>query len=46
MKTNFMWFIHNVFGHPLMEIFWCLGFKNLARKVHEITLPRDAKGRV
>mgnify|MGYP001243732277 CR=1 FL=1 len=40
MKNKFAFTIHNVFGHPIMEILYLLGFKDLARKVHDKTLPK------
>ena len=40
-RTKYAFFIHNVFGHPTMEILYILGFKKLAKKVHDITLPKN-----
>jgi hypothetical protein len=40
-------FVHNVIGHPLMEIFHLCGLERLSEFVHEVTLPstwKDWKG--
>lgn len=39
--TRFKYSIHNLLGHPIMEIFNILGFKKLSIWVHDITLPSD-----
>ena len=39
--TRFKYTIHNLIGHPLMEIFNILGLKKLSIWVHDITLPSD-----
>ena len=31
--------VHNIIGHPLMQIFKLLSFDNLASKIHDNTLP-------
>ena len=42
MKNNrFNFFIHNFFGHPIMGILNLFGFKNLAKTVHDKTLPKQ-----
>lgn len=33
------WPMHNIVGHPLMEICNWLGLKRLAKSVHDGTLP-------
>lgn len=33
------WTMHNLIGHPLMEILYWIGFKRMAAKVHDGTLP-------
>lgn len=33
------WAVHNLVGHPLMQIFSWLGMKDLAAKVHDATVP-------
>ena len=32
--------IHNIIGHPLMEIFHLLGMSKVSNWIHDITLPR------
>lgn len=34
--------IHNLVGHPLMEIFTLLGLMRLADWIHDTTLPPEA----
>lgn len=34
------WFIHNMFGHPLMQILAVLGLRKWAMWMHEATVPR------
>ena len=38
---TFKYTIHNILGHPLMEICSLLGFKKLATLIHDKTLPAD-----
>lgn len=33
------WVIHNLFGHPLMQIFSWLGLTSLGLKIHDATVP-------
>lgn len=35
-----MWAIHNIVGHPLMEILRIIGLRELGDWVHEVTLPK------
>lgn len=35
------WWVHNIIGHPLMQILNALGMKSLAKIVHDSTLPED-----
>jgi len=37
---RFRYTIHNMLGHPLMEIFYLLGMKQQAEWIHDSTLPR------
>jgi hypothetical protein len=37
---RFRYTIHNIIGHPLMEIFYLLGMNQRAEWIHDITLPR------
>ncbi len=39
MRLYKNWFVHNMFGHPLMQIFEMLGWKNWSKGVHDGTLP-------
>lgn len=34
------WAVHNLVGHPLMQLFALLGFRRLAIRVHDGTVPR------
>jgi len=40
---KFKYTVHNVLGHPLMEICNLLGFEKLAILIHDKTLPGDWK---
>jgi len=40
---RFNYTIHNLFAHPLMEIFHLLGFTELGNKIHDMTLPKENK---
>ncbi len=33
------WAIHNLIGHPLMQLFTWLGFRSLAVWIHDVTVP-------
>ena len=35
----FKWSLHNILGHPLMEIFNLLGFKKAGSWIHDTTMP-------
>ena len=37
---KFAWFIHNVVGHPCMQLLSLVGAYRLALKVHDDTVPR------
>ena len=37
------WTVHNLIGHPLMQIFELLGMSKIATRVHDETLPSNAK---
>lgn len=37
---RFRYTIHNVVGHPLMEIFYLLGLQAQAEWIHDVTLPK------
>lgn len=34
------WLVHNLVGHPLMQVLALLGQKQMALKVHDATIPR------
>ena len=40
---RFRYSFHNIVGHPMMEVFNLLGMKRIAKKIHDITLPRKVK---
>jgi len=35
------WPVHNLIGHPLMQICFWLGLPKLAKAVHDGTLPQE-----
>lgn len=37
---KFVWFIHNVFAHPLTQIFALLKWYKLAFWIHDVTVPK------
>ena len=39
--SKFKYTLHNVVGHPLMEIFNLCGFHDLGSWIHDTTLPTD-----
>lgn len=39
LPARFQWTLHNVVGHPMMEIFTQLGLLRMANKVHDWTMP-------
>jgi hypothetical protein len=39
-SEHFRWTYHNIIGHPLSEIVYLLGFKKLAHKIHNNTIPK------
>lgn len=44
MKTSTIWknwTVHNIIGHPLMEILHLMGFKELGERVHDATTPPE-----
>lgn len=41
LPTRFHWTLHNVVGHPLMEIFTLLGAPTIGSWFHDTTQPRD-----
>jgi len=41
--SKFKYTLHNVVGHPLMEIFNLCGFHDLGSWIHDTTLPTDSE---
>ncbi len=37
---RFAWAVHNLIGHPLMQLFAFIGKHELAMTIHDITVPR------
>ena len=37
------WTVHNLIGHPFMQIFELLGMSKIATRVHDETLPSNAQ---
>lgn len=38
-NVNFWWAVHNLLAHPLSEVLYWIGFKELSGKVHDETIP-------
>lgn len=38
---RFRWTLHNLIGHPLMEILWLLGAHGMSTWIHDVTLPSE-----
>ena len=41
--SRFKYTLHNIVGHPMMEIFNLLGFHDLATWIHDTTFPTDSE---
>ena len=39
--SKYKYTIHNLLGHPLMEIFLLLGMPKIANRIHDKTLPKQ-----
>ena len=39
LPERFHWTLHNVFGHPLSELVYQLGFEELSDRIHDMTIP-------
>ena len=37
------WTVHNLIGHPFMQIFELLGMSKIATRVHDETLPSNVE---
>lgn len=49
LKVEAMWFIHNMFAHPVSEIFYWMGFifpymRVIGNFIHDFTIPKHEKG--
>ena len=40
VPKRFRWALHNLVGHPLLEVLTQLGAPRLGEWVHDVTLPR------
>jgi hypothetical protein len=40
LPKRFSWTIHNLIGHPLMEICYLIGLDSLGDKIHDGTVPK------
>ena len=38
---RFRFTLHNMLGHPLMEMFHLLGLDAASRWIHDVTLPKE-----
>jgi len=38
IKTHFLFSLHNLVGHPLMEVFHLFGLERASKWIHDITL--------
>lgn len=41
---RFSWTLHNVAGHPLMELCYLIGAHRVAHVIHDATIPRPPQG--
>ncbi len=41
---RFSWTVHNMIAHPVSEVLWQLGYKELSHKIHDCTIPVHAPG--
>jgi hypothetical protein len=39
------WVVHNVIGHPVMQLLALAGHYDLAMKVHDLTIPKPTHGK-
>lgn len=46
LPRRFQWTIHNVIAHPLMELFYQLGFEDLSSKIHDMTVPNEQDNQI
>lgn len=41
---RFSWSLHNLIGHPLMELLYLVGLNSAAHWAHDLTIPRSVEG--
>jgi hypothetical protein len=41
---EFFWLLHNMIGHPMMFVLASFGFRELADRVHDCTIPPAVRG--
>lgn len=44
LPERFRWTPHNLIAHPLSEILFQMGFKDLGDRVHDLTVPPHERG--
>ena len=40
LNRNFWWAVHNLIGHPVMELAYWVGLRRFSAWVHDVTLPK------
>ena len=45
LPERFRWTTHNLVAHPLSEVLYQLGFKELSNEVHDRTIPAHTAGK-
>lgn len=43
-QEKFKWSYHNIIAHPLSEIVYWFGFKDLSDKIHNDSIPEHEEG--
>jgi len=41
LPNKYQWTLHNLVGHPAMEVLYLLGFSRSADWIHRVTVPSD-----
>lgn len=44
MKTQLLWFIHNMFANPMSEVLYWMGLSRVGNWLHDITVPEHKQG--
>lgn len=44
LKEHFRWSFHNLIAHPLSEIAFLLGFRELSNRIHDSSIPKHEIG--